>query len=398
MPSASFAPQSNTHGVASTLDAIAGALVPFVTPTGYVLLPTTGTLQAILNQIGGFTTEAALDAAFATLAPIVDGAIMTESFNMQQEMFGTIEERMDKLSFWRKHAKYASSGYAGGDGVALPDASSVYAKLFTQHGHQKLRDDILGYKDTTWGVTVGADAELSDIALVGLAFSWAHLNVHHDIALSQTKADSLQGTLYAGLDCYSPLFMNLILGVAHNDYNIRHNILFNNLFLTPTADVTGWQTGAKGEVGYVFNKSDFHIIPSASLYIGNLNLNAINEQGIDTADQIIAPSNFGILLAGAGVEFAYDFLYDNWMFQPEAHVNAFYDFIDDTMEFTSQFAGAGPSFSTLGARPARDSYNLGASLAAFSQKGVILSADYDFAFKEDYRSHTGFIKVRYEWS
>jgi outer membrane autotransporter protein len=105
-----------------------------------------------------------------------------------------------------------------------------------------------------------------------------------------------------------------------------------------------------------------------------------------------------MLLGGAGVKVLDEYAYDNQrLYQLEGHAMAFYDFIGDTMQTTSQFTGAGPSFNTVGFKPARASYNLGGSVALFSKHDWIFSAHYDFNFKEDYKANSGFLRVRHEW-
>ncbi|MGD9591365.1 MAG: hypothetical protein AB7V32_02470, partial [Candidatus Berkiella sp.] len=91
-------------------------------------------------------------------------------------------------------------------------------------------------------------------------------------------------------------------------------------------------------------------------------------------------------------------LSDYYLLQSEVHAMGFYDFINDRVQTTSQFTGAGPSFNTIGFKPVRDSYNVGASLTLFSHYHFNLSGEYDFNFKQDYRAHSGFFRVRYEFS
>jgi hypothetical protein len=86
------------------------------------------------------------------------------------------------------------------------------------------------------------------------------------------------------------------------------------------------------------------------------------------------------------------------LLQAEVHAMAFYDAFNDRMQTTSQFIGAGPSFTTLGFTPARASVNLGASLILFNMFNYIFTGEYDFNAKEDYKSHAGFLRMRYEFS
>jgi hypothetical protein len=105
-----------------------------------------------------------------------------------------------------------------------------------------------------------------------------------------------------------------------------------------------------------------------------------------------------MLLAGVGVKGTYDYGYDlQRVFQIQAHAMAYFDFVNDRMELTSQFVGAGPSFATSGFRPAKESFNLGGNLTLFNKKNWTFTASYDFDFKEDYTANAAFMRARYEW-
>ncbi|HRE31879.1 MAG TPA: autotransporter outer membrane beta-barrel domain-containing protein, partial [Candidatus Berkiella sp.] len=141
-----------------------------------------------------------------------------------------------------------------------------------------------------------------------------------------------------------------------------------------------------------------------SLYFSHLALTGYNESGAGTASQSVDSHSYNMLKAGAGVRAAYrcpmemPYRIRPIIFQPEVRMNAFYDFINDNMETTSNFTGGGPSFTTLGAVPAASSFNLGASLSVFSDyNDYIVTISYDFETKRDYNANAGFLRLRYEW-
>ncbi|MBS0286257.1 MAG: autotransporter domain-containing protein [Proteobacteria bacterium] len=388
--SADFANQTNTEGVAAALDEIGPGA------------PTTDGLKSIIEQMSLFQDAGSLNNSLATLAPIVDGAILYESFNTQNRIFGTIGDRMDRMNFWRLHLPaVAKTGVAAGDGEADADVG-LWAKVFLQHGNQKARQGIAGYQDNTWGVIVGGDTMITEQSLVGAAFSWSFLDVNNNVSASKTNANSYQGTVYGNLDFDCPLYINGAVGVSYNNYIIARNIVFNNIDLYPRAHFHGLQTGAKAEAGYVYtfeNRSTLHVIPLAQLFYSNLNLRSYQETGAGTASQLVDGADFSTLLVGTGIKVADDYALNDYMLlQTEIHAMAFYDLFDDNMQTTSQFAGAGPSFATVGFSPARASFDLGASAILFSHYNFTFTGDYDFNFKEDYTSHTGFFRIRYEFN
>jgi outer membrane autotransporter protein len=388
-PSANFATQSNSQGVAGALDIIAA--------DGNA----TDSLANIIGQLSTFTDATSLNNALATLSPIVDGAIMTESFNIQNMIFGAIGDRMDRMNFWLIHDDRSKGKNKHKKGISSGDIfdtdNGFWVKMLFQHGNQEERSQIIGYNNHTWGVTVGADTMITEQSMVGASVSWTDLDVNDHVSLSKTNANSYQGTLYTAIDFNCPLFFNGYVGVAYNNYITSRNIVFNDLEFFPRGHFHGLQTGAKAEMGYIFG-SGFHTIPLASLYYSHLSLRSYQETGASTANQLINGADFDTLLGGVGVKFVDDYVMNDYMLlQSEIHAMAFYDVIGDQMQLTSQFTGSGPSFITQGFTPAQASFDIGTSFILFTHYDFTLSANYDFAFKEDYTSNSGFLRVRYEW-
>jgi outer membrane autotransporter protein len=382
---ASVADQSNTAGLGGALDSISTGVAP-------------GELGQIIGQLASFGDQASLNFDLSTLAPTVDGALLAESFGSLREVYDSIDERFDRNHFWRKkHPKVQQAGVSGGDG---PDQNTRWVKVIHQHANQDLRDDVAGYKDDMWGLIAGGDTYIQDNMMLGVAFSWTNLDIRDKLIpyFNRTTANSFQATVYGSMDCNSPYFFDGVVSVAYNEYATQREIIFGSVNLFPRGEFHAWQTGAKAETGYVFDYGDYHAIPVASLLYSHLDVSAYNEKGAGTANQNIAESDFDMLLAGVGIKGTYDYGYDaQRVFQIQAHAMAFFDFINDKMELTSQFVGAGPNFVTSGFRPARESFNLGGSLTLFNQKNWTFTASYDFDFKEDYTANAAFMRARYEW-
>jgi outer membrane autotransporter protein len=234
---------------------------------------------------------------------------------------------------------------------------------------------------------------------MGISLSWANLDIHNDVSSSKTTANSYQGTLYTSFDFNCPLFMTGALGVAYNNYKIARNIIFNDIELFPSAEFNGIQTGAKAEIGYVYSFKTYEVIPLASLFYSHLNLHDYQEKGAGNASQSIREEDFDTLQAGVGVKLVDSYEINKcYLLQAEVHIMGFYDAFNDRMQTTSQFVGAGPSFKTFGFTPARGSLNLGTSFALFNIFDYVFTGEYDFYAKEDYRAHSGFLRMRYEFS
>ncbi len=384
-PASQFATQPNTMGVAGALDAIAEA--------GNAI----GSLAEIIQQLNTFETVEELDFALATLAPIVDGGILNESFMAQREIFDAIGQRFDRLHWWHKHHGNGNPiGFSSGDGN---DDKSAWVKVLRQHANQKERQGVEGYHEDMLGLVVGGDTFVRDELMVGAAFSWTNLDIHDKLVNRfKTTANSYQATVYASFECNTPWFYEGYAALAYNDYIAHRNILFGDVDLFPRGQFYGMQFGAKAKAGYIFDFDSVHVVPVATLFYSNLSLDPYEETGADSANQRIQGSTFNALLGGVGVQLVDDYAYDTQrLFQAEVHGMAYYDFIGDKMALTSQFVGAGPSFITNGFTPAKASFNIGGNFSLFSTHDWIYTVSYDFDVKEDYTASAGFLRIRHEW-
>ncbi|MCS5712268.1 autotransporter domain-containing protein [Candidatus Berkiella aquae] len=393
LPVSLFADRPNTIPIAGALDAMAGQ--DFL-----------GSLQNLLDQLPYFTTKEQLNDALAALAPIVDGSYTQEVFAAQLLGYGAVSDRIRYLR-QRKNVPVVGKGFESGlsSGDDWDDnGHGRWFKLYGQYSDQGTRDSVAGYNSETWGVAIGSDVSLNDLNLIGVSANLSHTYVGHDVSNSKSSIYSLQAAIYGEQDFCDWWYFNWVTSVAYNKYTTERNFVFGLLPLSPQADFVGWQFGTKGELGYEYLYRNWHIIPNTSLYFSHLALNGYNESGAGTASQNVDSHSYNMLKAGAGVRAAYrcpmemPYRIRPIIFQPEVRMNAFYDFINDNMETTSNFTGGGPSFTTLGAVPAASSFNLGASLSVFSDyNDYIVTISYDYETKRDYNANAGFVRLRYEW-
>jgi outer membrane autotransporter protein len=79
--------------------------------------------------------------------------------------------------------------------------------------------------------------------------------------------------------------------------------------------------------------------------------------------------------------------------RPELHVNWLHSFGGETMSAVATFTGGGPSFTTKGLKPKRDTFNVGAGVV-FANRGVwSVEGVYDYQWRSDsYAAHQAMIK------
>jgi len=323
------------------------------------------------------------DQAVITVRSIIDASALNESFTTQLQTFSTIGTQI----FEKINPRFSVLGYAGGDKVK---AGGPWIKIMGQHAIQKEHQTVPGYHSDMGGLISGADVFHEEGGL-GVALSWSHLNIRHQpIANTKTQVDSYQ---FAGYGNYQsrPFYLDWLAALAYNDYAYHQSAKAQRYH--------GWQYGIKAETGMNISRKAFYVIPFASLYYSYLDLHPYAERD-GSVNQSIVLKDMQMLQGGIGAKWVAEALFFNrhvWM-QSEYCMMAFYDFIGDRMEATSQLTGAGPSFVTLGFKPAKTSYLVGVTLSTFMLKeGIVLTSSYDFSFKAHYVAHTGFLKLHIQW-
>ncbi len=383
-PATTFATESNKP-VAEALGSVPNAM---------------GSLAQLYGQLPLFTDADILNEGLESIIqPAISGSALDQSFVTAMIVNDLLNDRINKIKQSKKLALNNATepkGYASGD--LVPDLNYGWFKVFAQHANQNERNDIEGYKESTWGFALGKEAQFTPQTLIGISLNWAKADAHNKDSGSTTKINNYQLSLYSEYDFEGPWYLNGIASVAYNDYNTTHHILFGTVRLHPTGDFHGSQFGLQSELGYDVDVNDFTLTPLVSLFYSHLHLSSYTETGANTANQRVEGDNFNMLLGGLGARLSYDFLCPRIIYQSEVHARVFYDFINDNMQVTSQFTGGGPSFTSIGFTPAATSFNIGASITTFSNlSDIILTASYDFEYKDDYAANAGFLSVRYLW-
>jgi outer membrane autotransporter protein len=370
-------------GLGENIQGVAGVLG--TVPAGL------GALSDLVNQLGLLTTAEQIE-AMKSVAPLIDGAITSAVMDYQDNTFGLFSRRITELQAGLTNY---NSGYAAGS--MDERGHGTWIKLFGRHTDQNERDDVDGYKAETWGVAAGVDMMLTERFLVGVGLSWASIDVNHDLNDGDTDINSYQASLYGSWNICGPMFFNWMASAAYNDYDMTRHTIVGAFNQTTIADFHGWSYGAKGELGYVFGAEEFHITPMATLRYAHVDIDGYRENGPSTANQFVNYDDIDALWAGLGVKLSYDFECRKSLISPEAHANIAYDVIADEARAHSQFVSFGPEYETVGASPARTDYNLGLSLTTYGQSGLGMTISYDYNWRSDYHSNSGFVRVRYEW-
>lgn len=372
--------QPHLLGISSVFDSIIGQ------PT------LSGELLGLTQQLDNFNDLTSFRGELASVTPIIDSSSTQTVQTTQQEVFGLIEQRMDDI---RAQNTWPSGGYTAG--YINKRYHGAWIKGFANYAEQDGRDLINGFDATTKGLAIGGDTFVTDRCLAGLSLAFASSRIHHELNHARTEIEYYQGSIYGDVNLSNPMFINWMAAATYLNYDQNRTIRLNNTSVPVKADYHGWQYGARAELGYAFGKLSFHTVPTIALTYSHLNIEEYIERGAGSANQKVSPSPQDNLQAEFGVKLVNNIVVDPVLTQPEVHAKVRYDLFDVKQKTSSQFISIGPAYDTVGYLPTKESYNAGASLTVFGENGFVFSVSYDYDFKNDYRAHTGFVRLRYEW-
>jgi outer membrane autotransporter protein len=315
------------------------------------------------------------------LEPDADRGTLEAAYGKDALFTGTLINRMDEIR----------SGAAGGAGNGPWGA---WTRGFGGCLNQGARGSSEGYKGDLLGVSLGFDRLLSDRFLVGLSGGFARSRIRPDDGRTRTDGNSWQAGLYGNFarDAFS---LSAVLSCAGNRYEASRHILFGTTDRVAESRYGGHQVAGSLEGGYTFGSGGFDIMPLVSLRYMRLHLDGYSETGAGSLNLTVEAQDYDMLQSGLGVKLSRPLLHGDARVLPEVHLKWLYDFIGDRQQATSTFTGTGASFATEGFDPPQSSINAGATLTVAARSGLTLSLNYEFEAKEDFRSHTGLIAVRY---
>jgi outer membrane autotransporter protein len=250
---------------------------------------------------------------------------------------------------------------------------------FGSMGKQGARKGDAGYKAKTAGITLGADTELSDSAVLGLAanFTNADLKLKNQLAGGKVKAKTYMVSLY-GLYNISDFVISGAASVGSSKSTVN---------TAGTSKFSSTNFGAKATVGYKYNMSDVMLTPMAGLEFARFGKSNATETGTQRVIKIKALNKVAAIL-GAKVATEMSGV------TPEVHAFLNYDLTNNAQKATVGLGSdATVNIATPNAKAARMSYNLGTSVSAVADD-IEYGIGYDATISNKYVAHQGSIKVR----
>ncbi len=364
---------------------------------GDVLLSLTTTTDAEITQVieamNNAQTQDALNEVIEAAQPTADGGHVVGSLTFMNSSMGIISQQLASLD------GSGASGISYGSGY-LSEGPRMWMQGFGKIAEQDRRGGIDGYDADTLGIAVGIDTQnISENTVVGLALGYGNTEVgSNNATTTNTDIYSYQITLYGEFELDNRIFIDGQLSYVFSDNETtRHNV-GGVSGLNANGEFGANQYSARVEAGWNYIRGKTMITPSVFAHYTHYNPDSYTETGAGGASLRVESESINVLELGVGVDASWEYaLDDSSVITPEVRAGYRYDVIGDSYEATSNFVGGGAGFGTEGADPAKSTFTLGLGMTYYTNDNWKFSVNYDYEFKSDYTSHSGFLRAGYEF-
>ncbi|WP_123427580.1 autotransporter outer membrane beta-barrel domain-containing protein [Pseudomonas brassicacearum] len=331
----------------------------------------------VFQAFANASSDAQLAKLSETLNPDVSHGAIQASTNGQTLVANAINTRSSS----------ARSGLSSGDVLA---EKGVWLQALSSDADQGSRSGVDGYSANSHGVAVGADGQLNADTTLGIAYSYLSSNVKSD-AGSKTDVIGNALTLY-GNWTHDNFFVDTSLTYGWNSNESKRYIAGTRAEGDYDSDIFGVNALA----GYTLRFNQQVLLePQIGARYANVAIDSYREKG-SSASLNVGSQRYEVGEMGLGARLAAAFDVGAGSLEPEAKAMAWHDFIGDQANTTSTFVLGGTPFTTSGAKPARDSYELGLG-ATYRIGAWSVGGSYDYLTKADFNADTFTAKVRYDF-
>lgn len=268
---------------------------------------------------------------------------------------------------------------------------AVWGQMLYQSGTQEKVDGEPGFNNQTWGLTLGADAELDPAVRMGLAVSLINNTVDGDEGSSNNGYGYL-ATLYNSWN-WRGYFVDSMLTMGNSVNDMSKTI--DGYRVEANFDVDQW--GARVVGGTNWRIGSWTISPQAEFNYGLVKTQDYDEEGDSGFEQKIQSRDYTTWELGGGMKFNGEFWVREGVIRPEMTFMGYYDFASDGAIVESTLLAGGESSPVIG--PNRDQFRLhmGFGLGVQLNNRWTLHTGYNYNWKKTYQSHSFSARARYEF-
>jgi outer membrane autotransporter protein len=295
----------------------------------------------------------------------------------------------------RAVASASVSGVNAGDDHARFGA---WFSPFFSKTTQKARKGAAGYKDTSYGGSVGVDTRANDDLIIGGAFTFANSEMkHRDFkAGDKTKVDSVMFSIYAMQQITDSWFAQGTATIGSNNVrNTENKVASATTFDAVQSKYSSMSFNGEALFGYNYANENFSLTPLSGLRYSRVNSSGYKESGSTTGQNLDVSQKSSDkleVILGARVSGG-TFDVNGMAVTPELHGFINHDIIGKNPKQSLRIGGVASPLAAKSRKPVKTTYNLG--LGVNAEYGMMeYGAGYDLNLAEKRVGHEGTLKVR----
>lgn len=346
----------------------------------------TGDMANVVTALGRQPDERSVARAVAQTLPLISG---------NHAVQGT-------LSSFQKVVQNQMQGNGNTTGLSSGDALSnknAWGKVFGSRAEQDDRSGAAGFKADTWGLALGADAQVAQGARFGVAYAYAKTSVNGNTELNGSAQRANIGShivaLYGSKDIGDNRTFSFQgdLGVSNNE-STRH-IDFGGLNRTARADYRTYSAHVGAAISQAFALNEkTTLTPTLRADYTWLKSQGYTENGADALNLAVGSNKAEAFVIGADGYLQHRFSNTSRL---DANLGIGYDAINERGNIISTYAGApGQAFVTTGIDHSPWLVRGGIGYSMLAANSTEVSFRYDAEGRSEYLNHTA--SVRAKWA
>ena len=236
--------------------------------------------------------------------------------------------------------------------------------------------DQTGYNFTIAGFTLGADYQVRDDLLVGLATGYSHTGAGFYGSGGSVEANTWPITAYAA---YLPKSFYAFgsVGYALNLFDLERQIQFGSLSRKAKSSPTGNQFNAYGEAGYDLKARALVVTPMVSLSYSSLWLDGFTESDAGALNLKVSAQQADSLQTGVGAKVSVPIKRNGTTVLPQFYASYQHEFSNNSRGLDARLSQGSSTFTFQTDPPKRDFAVLGANITIHARKNLSVRLDYN---------------------
>ena len=338
-----------------------------------------GAIAAIFMPLT--TTKEVSDAASQTVPQVagVVSQVLTTNLDFVNRI---VQSRQDG-----QHGKSSGDSFYGDQ--------KFWFKPFGSWADQDSQNGVPGYKSDSYGMIFGADANLSDVNRVGVAFSYSKTDVDSKgVASQNADIDSYTALVYGSHRLNATSELNFHGGVGLHNTDGGRTISIGSTNSRANSSYDSWSANVGAGVAHTISLSEkTSLTPSIRIDYSRIRSDAYSESGAGVLNLNVGKNTSEALVLGVDGKLSHA-ISDRATLV--ANFGVGYDLINDRSSLTSAFAGAPTvTFTTQGIDPSPWLARGGFGVIGKVTETMEVTARYDFEVRENFDNQTASVKARW---